>query len=1421
MKQERWKLFGWKAVLILMCTFVFVMMGSTSVEAKAKAKTYTIQYVKNGGKGKMSNQKCMVGKSYKLANNTFTRKGYIFTGWNTKKNGKGKSYTNQKRVKNLSTKNGAKVKLYAQWQKGITVKFNANSGIADKKSILVVKGKKYGTYASLPQASRAGYQFEGWYTQKTGGSKVTANTKVTIKKTQTLYAHYTPVTYQIVYFANGGIHNNPLTYQVTSDNIVLSAPERTGYTFTGWYTDSVLTNKIDQIVRGSTGNISLYAGWRPDTYTISYELYGGTNNRRNPESYDITSSVSLYSPTREGYTFKGWYTDAAFEHKVTSIAKGTTGKLSLYAKWEAIQYHITYQLYDGTNDSSNPSVYQYDSPDIVLKPAVKEGYEFTGWTKNGFNGTAVATIPKGSKGNITLYANYTLKQYDITYILNAEDGLTVENPNPDSYTVHTRIRLQKPVMQGYQFMGFYRDEAFTDPVATLNGESGDLTLYAKWEYVPVTREEWIAALVDTIGISVSENDLPKDIDGKPVYTFEDIKESENRLKIEAAAQYDIIPYEKDEEGGADYFEPNEAATREFAAVSAVKALEFDVTNTADPVVTDTDKITYKPYVTVALNQEILSALTGNAFAPEQFLSVEEKNAALAMVGQIQSSAKVTEEKDKSEYLASVVQIAKGTDYSVSVNGITVSTNTIPSTTDTDEIVVTTAQNTQTNAIKAGDIVLFPANDIFVSGLALKIAEVKAEADGYRFSCKRPSDLGEIFDTIAVSGWADIDGEQIEGMNGAQVSYKKNAQGNENLDNAGSREGSVSLPGEVTFTFKDKELSDRIHLNGEISVEIPEIAYRVDGKLGLSGLKLNEVYLAVTEQIKVDGKLTVTGSDGSLNGDGAFEIGRAPVPLGATGLSVDIVFWFNYSVTGEGSVTCTILNTNGIQYKNGDLRVIKRMKAEDLEVKAEGSIEVGPKLSLMLTAVGIFDVVDITADGGVAVKANVVQRASQLNLRCSDIGAYLYLKISAGENSLLGELLSLSYSWDIFDESNSPLKRVWHFESDTENPVPHIVDACTYGKGLVKGTIVDAESQGKIADASIKIYDSMNGLVKSLRSDAEGKYEQQLEEGTYRFVISARGYITYRDIYEVKSGRTTYPEASLLIDKIFQDVTSSTASGKIIDSINGNEVSGATIQVRKGWNVQTGDVIQTLSTDTNGDYKLELPLGNYSLQISKDGYVTGCVNIIVKGSDTPEQNGELTPLYYEGEGILRVVLTWGKEPEDLDSHMLGPVRDADSDSRFHVYFSHKDYYDNSDRIVNLDLDDTTSYGPETVTVYQLNESGIYSYYVYDYTNGDEDVSDHMGLESRAKVKVYDEGTLVSTFNVPYGEGGTCWHVFDYDAATREVIPVNTMSYVYTSSSVGSLDHAGMSQESQQASERPDLERLDIETILKDMENKKEE
>ena len=193
--------------------------------------------------------------------------------------------------------------------------------------------------------------------------------------------------------------------------------EKKGYTFAGWNTQpdgkgtfyeenayvKNLTKKADEVV-------TLYAQWKAAQYQITYNLNGGKNNKKNPKTYKITSkTIKLSNPSKKGYVFKGWYCDKKCTKKVTSIKKGSTGKVTLYAKWAKEKYTITYKLNGGKNNKKNPKIYTITSKMIKLAAPTRQGYVFKGWYRDKKCTRKVTSIKKGSTGKITLYAKWKKK----------------------------------------------------------------------------------------------------------------------------------------------------------------------------------------------------------------------------------------------------------------------------------------------------------------------------------------------------------------------------------------------------------------------------------------------------------------------------------------------------------------------------------------------------------------------------------------------------------------------------------------------------------------------------------------------------------------------------------------------------------------------------------------------------------------------------------------------------------------------------------------------------------------------------------------------------------------------------------------------------------------------------------------------------
>ena len=249
-----------------------------------------------------------------------------------------------------------------------------------------------------------------------------------------------------------------------------------GYSFRGWsYNGSKVFDEAGQQV--STPTMDSYmvftADWEAISYTITYEVNGGTNSSANPTSYTIEEPISLSAPSRPGYTFAGWYSDPSF----TSLSLSFDGNKTFYAKWSAIDYSISYELNGGTNSPSNPASFTAEE-EVTLGEPTKAGYAFDGWYSDEALQTQVTSIPKGSTSSVKVYAKWNLLTYTISYEL---DGGTNNSSNANSYNTEQMIALGNPTRKGYTFAGWYFDSSFKNGTYNIPlGSSGNKTLYAKW-----------------------------------------------------------------------------------------------------------------------------------------------------------------------------------------------------------------------------------------------------------------------------------------------------------------------------------------------------------------------------------------------------------------------------------------------------------------------------------------------------------------------------------------------------------------------------------------------------------------------------------------------------------------------------------------------------------------------------------------------------------------------------------------------------------------------------------------------------------------------------------------------------------------------------------------------------------------------------
>ena len=372
--------------------------GVSALVATWKAINYTVTFNANGGSCSTSSKSFASGSTLGTLP-AATRSGYSFDGWYTSSSGGTK-------VSSSTTVTGA-MTLYAHWSKVYyTVTFNANGGSCSTSSKSLAGGSTLGT---LPTATRSGYTFDGWYTAKSGGTKVTSSTAVT--GAMTLYAHWSQIYYTVTYNANGGsCSTSSKSFASGSALGTLPTATRSGYTLDGWYTSSSGGTKMASLT-AVTGAMTLYAHWSANSYVVTLDRQSGSGGSGSVTVTFDRPMPTISLPSRAGYVFAGYYSATDGSGKQYYSASGASmcswdraETATLYAKWTRIPQTITFDLNDGTGARSSVTVYQGTVYAEYLEPK-RDGYIFTGWftTATGYE-RHDKTLPVMS--DITLYAHW-------------------------------------------------------------------------------------------------------------------------------------------------------------------------------------------------------------------------------------------------------------------------------------------------------------------------------------------------------------------------------------------------------------------------------------------------------------------------------------------------------------------------------------------------------------------------------------------------------------------------------------------------------------------------------------------------------------------------------------------------------------------------------------------------------------------------------------------------------------------------------------------------------------------------------------------------------------------------------------------------------------------------------------------------------
>lgn len=268
----------------------------------------------------------------------------------------------------------------------IVITFDANEG-TEVEDIEKTYGESIET---LPETSRTGYTFDGWYTEKQGGTKVTEPYAVPTENT-TLYAHWIPESHTVTYVTLNDDGTEKVLTSITTDTgkpiEVPKAPSKAGHTFAGWL--NAETNEIEDAPSTMPVKDAKYiAQWDINDYSYTVDANGGKfadDSTSKSGTVPYNTEITLETPVNTGNKFLGWSTDAddtTVEIPATATTAAITDNMTIKAVWQQELYTITFdaaggKFADGTSSYSESLAYGAD----VTAPEVTAlaGFEFDGW----------------------------------------------------------------------------------------------------------------------------------------------------------------------------------------------------------------------------------------------------------------------------------------------------------------------------------------------------------------------------------------------------------------------------------------------------------------------------------------------------------------------------------------------------------------------------------------------------------------------------------------------------------------------------------------------------------------------------------------------------------------------------------------------------------------------------------------------------------------------------------------------------------------------------------------------------------------------------------------------------------------------------------------------------------------------------------
>ena len=550
--------------------------------------------------------------------------------------------------------------------------------------------------------------------------------------------------------------------------------------------------------------------------------------------------------------------------------------------------------------------------------------------------------------------------------------------------------------------------------------------------IEVTRAEWISKVMKITKHNVQKELFEFDKSGNITYSFSDISDNMNAEIIETAARYGITP---ESEGK---FRPDDAADREFFAVTSVRAIGL-ATNDLKGDYSDQTDLLYDMEDEVAVQLELLTLIKGRFLPAKNITEAESKKAETILLDIMEDREIDEKHKDTIEYKEEVKIEKEITDYSVSEENGT--------------YIVKIPDGLSIDDVSQGDKIVLPSTDNCSEGIALDVqSNTFSSEDGcWVVEGTAPDEIMEFVDFVDIEGKAEADLENITAVDGVATVEVTKGEKERNSGYAvrkrkmkgGSIEGVVDVKDRTKVSYTIEEIETTV------SFYLSELKYSIDfDKKGV-----NNIYIGLPNVLLME-------TNYKAGKNFSKKIGEIPIDLGA-GFSANIEVFLEADISGEITMNLKLSNNIGMQYINGQFYLEKSCQPS-FDMVVDADLDTGTRLQLGLYWMkGIKEIFgkddpkpmyNVSTKWGLHGDATLHIRNDQYtsykNLACVDLGCYLYGNVSIGDGSFLGDKFNLKKTWVIFNDENSPLKGVWHLENKGK------VDSCTY-----RGNIDDEEVPG--------------------------------------------------------------------------------------------------------------------------------------------------------------------------------------------------------------------------------------------------------------------------------------------------------------------------------------------------------------------------